>query len=147
MNHIPKEFFSHLPPPPSGTPPPKRRRIKIVSLDHLIHYHPVINTFSSSLYTFILKIPVSLLHISSISGEIYFVIWRSFYYSFSKKSGKFLQERIVGERLHVWIAYNFVIYILWRGAIAYYFLGGFTRAFGKNNITIVPTPFFHYKET
>ena len=67
---------------------------------------------------------VSLLHISSISGEIYFVIWRSFYYSFSKKSGKFLQERIVGERLHVWIAYNFVIYILWRGAIAYYFLTG-----------------------
>ena len=120
MNHINKELFSHLPPPPSGTPPPKRRRIKIVSLDHLIHYHPVINTFSSSLYTSILKIPVSLLHISSISGEIYFVIWRSFYYSFSKKSGKFLQERIVGERLHVWIAYNFVIYILWRGAIAYY---------------------------
>ena len=91
--------------------PPKRRRIKIVSLDHLIHYHPVINTFSSSLYTSILKIPVSLLHISSISGEIYFVIWRSFYYSFSKKSSKFLQERIVGERLHVWIAYNFVIYV------------------------------------
>ena len=111
MNHINKELFSHLPPPPSGTPPPKRRRIKIVSLDHLIHYHPVINTFSSSLYTSILKIPVSLLHISSISGEIYFVIWRSFYYSFSKESGKFLQERIVGERLHVWIAYNFVIYV------------------------------------
>ena len=42
-------------------------------------------------------------------GEIDFTIWRSFYYSFSKKSGKFLQERIVGERLHVWIAYNSVI--------------------------------------
>ena len=54
---------------------------------------------------------------------------------------------MISEGLHVRIAYNFVIYILWRGAIAYYFLGGFTRAFGKNNITIVPTPFFHYKET
>ena len=46
--------------------------IPIVSLDHLIHYHPVINTFSSSLYTSILKIPVSLLHISSVvKGYVY----------------------------------------------------------------------------
>ena len=110
MNHINKELFSHLPPPPSGTPPPKRRRIKIVSLDHLIHYHPVINTFSSSLYTSILKIPVSLLHISSISGEIYFVIWRSFYYSFSKKSGKCCKI----YRLYVVYQHNIIVYILSR---------------------------------
>ena len=108
INHIIKELFSHLPPPPSGTPPPKRRRIKIVSLDHLIHYHPVINTFSSSLYTSILKIPVSLLHISSISGEIYFVIWRSFYYSFSKKSGKFSYI----SKFHILISYKLTIYIV-----------------------------------
>ena len=107
MNHINKEFFSYLPPPPSGTPPPKRRRIKIVSLDHLIHYHPVINTFSSSLYTSILKIPVSLLHISSISGEIYFVIWRSFYYSFSKKSGKYCKI----YTLYTVYQYNNIVYI------------------------------------
>ena len=108
MNHIPKEFFSHLPPPPTGTPPPGRRRIKIVSLDHLIHYHPVINTFSSSLYTSILKIPVSLLHISSISGEIYFVIWRSFYYSFSKKSGKCYNK----QSLYSVYQYNNIFHIL-----------------------------------
>ena len=107
IDDINKDFFSHLPPPPSGTPPPKRRRIKIVSLDHLIHYHPVINTFSSSLYTSILKIPVSLLHISSISGEIYFVIWRSFYYSFSKKSGKCCKIYTLCDIYQ----YNMIIYI------------------------------------
>ena len=31
---------------------------------------------------------------------------------------------MISEGLHVRIAYNFVIYILWRGAIAYYFLAG-----------------------
>ena len=31
---------------------------------------------------------------------------------------------MISEGLHVRIAYNFVVYILWRGAIAYYFLTG-----------------------
>lgn len=31
---------------------------------------------------------------------------------------------MISEGLLVRIAYNFVIYILWRGAIAYYFLTG-----------------------
>ena len=31
---------------------------------------------------------------------------------------------MISEGLHVRIAYNFVIYILWRGAIAYYLLAG-----------------------
>ena len=59
-------MFSPTTSPRWGTPPPRRRRIKIVLLDHLIHFYTVINTFSSSLYTSILKIPVSLLHISSM---------------------------------------------------------------------------------
>ena len=33
-----------------------------------------------------------------------------------------------------------------RGAIAYYFLCGFTRALVRNNISIVPTLFFTIKE-
>jgi len=31
---------------------------------------------------------------------------------------------MISEGLHVRIAYNFVIYILWRGAIAYYSSAG-----------------------
>ena len=55
MNHIPKEFFSHLPPPPTGTPPPGRRRIKIVLLIILFLSFSVLNSSNQLLLYYLLS--------------------------------------------------------------------------------------------
>ena len=67
---------------------------------------------------------VSLLHISSIVKRCILRFGDHFIIRTFGNLENFKKERIINERLHVRIAYNFVIYILWRGAIAYYFLAG-----------------------